>query len=372
MKKPRFAKYEIPGLEPKPDFWQVRPDELIALCQRVTKCSRKEVICRSPLGYPVYALFYGDFSDDPPQTNWSAGRGSTTYRNYYGNRKDGKQTFLFIAGVHGSEAESVAGAANLLQTLETGADFRGVRHDELLKLISQYRFIVVPCVNPDGRLISPDHLRGVKWTTFRAISQGVWKDGTRIGWRGSKAFFPLPLDKVAFPGGYPNSDGYNINHDACPGDIRTEETKALLRLAARWRVDAVLNGHSCESAPNVYPPSSVDIPEKVARGSAIAYRCTKAIYDAGLTPRKPRPDKVNTLCTINLDTMFAMASGALPLTLECSVSYDRYDDPPRSTPNRMYTFDELMEPVFISLTEFLKDGLEKPFVYRGSEELKGD
>ena len=27
-----FEKYEVPGLEPKPDFWRVRPDEIIDLC----------------------------------------------------------------------------------------------------------------------------------------------------------------------------------------------------------------------------------------------------------------------------------------------------------------------------------------------------
>ena len=106
----RFKPIEIPGLAPRPDFWRVRPQEIIDLCEGAKKCSRKEVIAHTPLGYPVYALFYGDFNDAPPQTNWSAGSSSTTWKNYMGNPPPAKQTFLFVAGIHGAEPECVAGA----------------------------------------------------------------------------------------------------------------------------------------------------------------------------------------------------------------------------------------------------------------------
>ena len=370
----RFPPIKIEGLEPRPDFWRVRPDEIVALCEGAVKCSRKEIICRTPLGWPVYALFYGDFDEPPPQTNWSAGQASTTSRNYTGRPPGGKQTFQFLAGVHGAEPETVAGAVNLVRTLETGADFRGRRHDALAELIGKYRLIIVPCVNMDGRAISPDHLRGVDWNRFRHVSQGTWKDGSRIGWRGSKAWFPLPLDRVAYPGGYPNADGYNIMHDAAPGDIRTAEARALLKLAARWRVDALLNGHSYEFAPSVLRPTAIDSPERLARGREIRYRCNSALHRAGLTGTPPLPpDKDRPSSpSINLNNVLALASGALALTLECSVSYDKPDKPPHSKPGRTYTFDELIEPVFIVLREYLSDGLERPFLVRGTDKILGD
>lgn len=371
----RFTPFEVEGLEPRPGFWKVRPSEIIDLCESATKCSRKEVICRTPLGYPVHALFYGDFSEPAPQTNWSAGQGSTTYRNYYGRQQGGIQTFLFIAGVHGAEPETVAGAMNLIRMLETGTDFRDRKDDDLIGLAGKYRLIVVPCVNMDGRAISPDHLRGVEWTTFRKVSQGVWKDGSLIGWRGSKAWFPLPVDNVAYPGGYPNADGYNIMHDATPGDIRTEEAKALLKLASRWRVDAVLNGHSYEWAPSVLLPSSIDYPEKLERGRDIRYRCNLALHKAGLTPSAPKtPDADRPSAPgINLNNMFALASGALALTLECTVSYDRPDKPQANfVPTKKYTFDELLDVTYVTLKAYLAAGLEKPFVNRGSERVYGD
>ena len=371
----RFKPFEVPGLEPRPDFWKVRPAEIVELCERATKCSRKEVICHTPLGYPVYALFYGDFNDAPPQTNWSAGQGSTTYRNYYGRKQGGVQTFLFIAGVHGAEPETVAAAVNLIQMLETGSDLRGRRDSALTDLVGKYRFIVVPCVNMDGRAISPDHLRGIDWVTFRKVSQGTWKDGSLIGWRGSKAWFPLPLDKVSYPGGYPNADGYNIMHDAAPGDIRTEEAKALLKLVARWRVDAVLNGHSYEHEPSVLQPSAIDYPEKLARARDIRYRCNLALHKAGIMKAAPKPPAEDRYPGpgINLNNVFALASGALTLTLECSVSYDKADKPQaNSKPTRTYTFDEMLETTYVVLKAFLAAGLEAPFVNRGPETVYKD
>jgi hypothetical protein len=70
--------------------------------------------------------------------------------------------------------------------------------------------------------------------------------------------------------------------------------------------------------------------------------------------------------------MIAMASGALALTLECSVSYDRADRPELKPPRRKYSFEELMEPLFISVGEYLTAGLEKPFLVRGSEKVYSD
>lgn len=367
----RFKTMEIPNQEPRPDFWKVRSQEIVDLCERASRCSRKEIIARTPCGFPVYALFYGDFNDAPPQTNWSAGSSSATWRNYMGDPPPPRQTFLLLAGVHGAEAEGVAAAVNLVQCLETGADFRGKTHDALVDLISRYRFIVVPCVNMDGRSLSPDHLRAANWHDFRAASQGVWKDGSLIGWRGSKAWFPLPLDKVSFPGGYPNGDGYNIMHDATPGDIRTAEARGLLRLAARWRVDAVLNAHSCEYASSVLAPSAIDVPANAVRANAIADRANAVLAATGLNPRPPSPNRPLTEW-IDLNTMLSLASGALALTLECTVSYDRPLKPDEPKPTRLYTFDELMEPVFLTLREYLADGLEHPFLHRGDDRVLDD
>ena len=37
-----------------------------------------------------------------------------------------------------------------------------------------------------------------------------------------------------------------------------------------------------------------------------------------------------------------------------------------------YTFDELMEPLFIAVREYLADGLYRPFLVRGTDRVFGD
>jgi hypothetical protein len=355
--KPRFKPIEIKGLECRPEFWKVRPAEIIELCQRVTR-GRSEIIAKTPGGFPVYAVFYGEFSEGVPQTNWSAGSSSNTWRSYY-QREGKEQTVLFCAGTHGAEAESVAAAVNLIQMLETGRDFRGKSEGQLMELIGRYRLIIIPCLNMDGRSISPDHLRKTSYEDFRRASQGTWSDGSLVGWRGSKEYFPLPLAKVSYPGGYPNADGFNIMHDATPGHIRTAEARGFLRLVERWNVDLVLSGHSCEYSPSVLDPAAINYPQSIERGRRCARAVNEALCAAKLRDRVPADRK--TANTFNLNTMAMLASGALALTLECSVSADY---PPQKPCN--YTFDEMMEPNFIMLKVLLADGLKEPFADRAA------
>ncbi len=356
IRKPEFEPYVIEGLEPKPDFWRVRPDEIMDYCKSVRK-GRVEVAARTPLGYPVYAVYYGDFSEAPPQTNFAAGNSSSALSSYLGRPSDAPQTIMFIAGVHGSEPESVAAAMNMLSLMETGKDFRGREYPEFLSLASRYRLIIMPCVNMDGRSIAPDHFRGQPYEIFRGCSQGWWKDGTLIGWMGSKEWFPLPLDRVLFPGGYPNSEGYNIMHDVTPGDVRTEEAKAVYTLMARWRVDFLLNGHSCEYEPSMLYPSSVDTPDHVRRGAELCDAINDGLYAAGLR-RAPRGTQ-ELSSTLNISNMTNLCSGGLGLTLECYHGCAN-----KNGEIIAYSFDQLMEPAFIALTVAMRDGITRPLAGR--------
>lgn len=343
----RFAPASVDGLEPRPAYWRVRPGEIGAVCESVRR-GRSEVIARTPGGFPVYAVFYGDFSEPPPQTNWSAGSSSTSDSSYF-RRAGLPPTVVWCAGIHGAEAESVAFAVNLIELLEHGADLLGRSHERLVSLLGHYRLIVLPCVNMDGRSISPDHLRGVPYETFRRVSQGCWLDGSLIGWRGSKEFFPLPLDRVAHPGGYPNSEGFNIMHDACPGHIRTAEAKALLRLIERYSADFVLNAHSCEGEPVLLPPSEFNYLSHVGRGLRAYSAVNRALFEAGL--RKTSAGEGRPGRQVNLNNLFTLASGALALTLECTVSGG-------------LSFEQMLDVNFVTFETLLESGLADPFVKR--------
>lgn len=359
--KLKFKPYEIEGLEETPDFWKVRPSQIIDLCENV-KVGRSEIIARTPAGFPVYAYFYGDFSEPAPQTNWSAGNSSTAISAYLGD-KEHPQTIMLLSGVHGSEPEGVAAAVNMIQLLETGKDFRGLTDSTFLDLASNYRLIIVPCANMDGRAICPDHLRGQPYEVFRAVCQGTWKDGSLVGWRDSKKYFPLPVDEVSFPGGYPNSEGYNIQHDIAPGDMRTEEAKGICRLMSRWRVDAMLNAHSCQYAPHMVAPSVVDTKRHVERAAEIA-DTLNARYLRDSLRFKPASRRKSE--TLNLSSIVNWCSGGFGITLECSSSYDNIDNP-----KVCYTFDQLMEPVFMAMKGIMESGLIKPLAERVQNEKTG-
>ena len=120
--------------------------------------------------YRLVLIFYGDFNEAPPQTNFSAGNSSSAIKAYLGEM-DHPQTVLFSGGVHGSEPESVVAALNMIQLLETGRDFRGKEDPEFLELAAQYRLIIAPCINMDGRSICPEHFRGQPYEVFRGCSQ---------------------------------------------------------------------------------------------------------------------------------------------------------------------------------------------------------
>ena len=342
----KFSPMTIPGLEPRPDWWKVRPAEISEACEAVRQ-GRNQVIARTPGGYPVHAVFYGDFSEPAPQTNWSAG--SAAGVDCYYHRDGMPQTVVWCAGVHGAEAEGVAFAVNLLELLEHGKDLLGRRHDHLLELLSQYRLVILPCVNMDGRAISPDHLHGVSYEEFRRVSQGSWLDGSLIGWLGSKEYFPLPLTRAAYPGGYPNSEGFNIMHDACPGHIRTAEARAVLQLAERYAVDFLLNAHSCEGEPVLLPPSEFSYRSHVKRGLEICRTVNQALFDAGL--RHTPPTEPVTGNSVNLNNLIPLASGGMALTLECSVWAG-------------LPFEQLLDVNFLTLEKLLESGLQKPFVNR--------
>ncbi|MGE4564391.1 MAG: M14 family zinc carboxypeptidase [Victivallaceae bacterium] len=332
----RFPPCRIEGLVERPAWWKVRPREIIEACRQVKK-GRAEVIAHTPLGFPVYAVFYGECPPVSGTANWSAGSSSDDPDAYFGKGAR-KPTVVWVAGFHGAEAEGVAGSMNLLSLLETGKDLRGRSRDSFLELASRFNLIIVPCLNMDGRAISPDHLNGVSYQDFRHVSQGSWADGTLIGWRGSKAWFPLPLERVAYPGGYPNSEGFNPMHDAEPGNIRTAEVRGLLNLVGRYGVDLLVNAHSYENAPAALPPGE-------ERAFAVADAINRALFEAGLRTEPVLPMS-QTARGVNFNTLVPLTSGGMAVTLESPVSQG-------------YTFDQLAEITYVTIEAALGAELEK-------------
>ena len=340
-----FDPYKIDSLEPRPEWWKVRTGEIKELCNGIKK-GFTETIAKTPGGYPVLSVYYNCDPLPAPGVNWSAASSSSNPEKFK-TRLDAKQTIVLCAGIHGAEPEGIAAALNVISLMETGIDLRGKKNDMLLELLNEYRIIILPCVNMDGRAICPDHLRQATYSQFRKASQGVWQDGSFINWMESKEYFPLPMDKVEFPGGYPNGDGYNIMHDCA--NPRTAEAAAVMKLVEAQQVDLFLNLHSCESGPFIITPSCFNYQMHIERGIKLGSLTFNANKKRGQTNKKQggkRPSQ-----TINLNTKVTMLSGALALTFESPVNADN-------------GFDELLEIHYTLLETVLQDGLEAPFAPR--------
>ena len=258
-----FVRREYAGALPRPDWWLVRPDEIIAQCENVKK-GKSEIVAHTPGGFPVYAVTYGEERPAAREINWPSATGSPRPELY---AQSGKQCLMIVAGIHGEEAEGVITVLDLMHIMETGNDLRGFPQPELAALAENFRLVLMPCVNMDGRAISPDCYLGTTNDEFRRVVSTLLKDGTRLHWPALKEYFPMPMDQVAELGTYYNSEGYNIMHDAAPGNLRTEEAKGILRTAHRERIDFFLNMHS-------------DGTEHFSLSDSLHYSVNKATYTA--------------------------------------------------------------------------------------------
>lgn len=339
----------IPYLEPTPTWWRVRP-EMISERMKSLKAGRSVILTHTPKGLPVYAAFYGNEDAPPSSGNW-ASVSSAEQMAFYHTRKDKKQTVILCAGIHGNEVEGTAFLMYLSELLETGCNPLNRDRSRILDLIRQYRLILLPCINMDGRSISPDHLRNAKFLDMEIASRGCWMDGSIIGWPDCKRFFPLPLDKVRYPGGYVNSEGYNIQHDASAGNIKTEEAKAILQLAEREQPDLFLNLHSGTRKPEYLAPSALNYPAHITRSLELRKTVMNRLAEAGFSKEPPVSEALRN--TLDINTQVTFCSGALAITFE---SQSRFEQ----------TLADRIEILFLLLETLLKEGLKKTFSDRSS------
>ncbi len=340
-----YPQLPVDQLQPTPDWWQVRVDQISAAMARV-KTGQAATIATSAAGHPIWSVAYGKPQTRPGQASWAIGSNSGDPSTYKTSAEGDPQVVVLVGGVHAAEPEATAGIINLSALLETGHDLRGTPRPQLVELAQKYRLIMLPCVNMDGRAVSPDHLRGATMDEFRLVSQGVWNDGTPVGYPACKKWWPLPLEKVAHPGGYHTADGYNIMHDANPADIRTAEARALLNLVAQEQADLVLHMHSHAAGGVILGAPLMAYPFHVVRTHQYKQRVHDALERAGLRPAAAHPFEQRT--GIGLGAACMMASGALSPIFEQSAVDD-------------WSFDESLETFYVTVETFLEYGLREPF-----------
>lgn len=297
-----FIRRDLKGALPRPEWWLVRPDEIINICSNVKK-GKSEILAHTPGGFPVYGVTYG--SERPARTiNWPSASGSPHPEYYDG---EGPQCIMIVGGIHGEEPEGTVTILNLISLMETGKDLRGEEHPEILELAKMYRLVLMPCVNMDGRAISPDCYVGAEREDFCDIVYTRLKDGTQLRWPQLKEYYPMPMDQVETLGTYYNSEGFNIQLDAAPGNIHTAEANALLKLAHRERADIFVNLHS-DGVEHIIVNISMQYEENL--------KTVRAIRQQWLAIRNLEDHGDPTSTQTDIDHAVTLATGAPSFTFE--------------------------------------------------------
>ena len=178
----------------------------------------------------------------------------TGHPDLYVKRKERKRPVLVVmAGVHGHEVEGMVGVLSLINIMETGQDLRGYKQTELRSLLKHIRLILLPLMNPDGRVRVPyDGLCGISWEMMRFVGQGTHADGSLWGYPDCKALHPMKGD-VGFLGGYFDDAGINLQHDNVFAPM-APPTQPLLSWVHQSAPDLVFNLHSYEHPPAILEP----------------------------------------------------------------------------------------------------------------------
>ena len=211
-----------------PEYWRSSLEDLDETLKIVRRGTVAEV-GRSAGNRPIYKVEYGKSNVKHGRANLSSALGAHDIKCFADKTGDDYVPTLFLCGsVHGGEFEGTMALLNLIKLMETGTDYAGKEHPELLALMDQLHLILIPIANPDGRARIPYRsVVGMTFAEFRYYNQGTWLDGTLCGWPGCKSIHPIK-DVCEFLGGYFNDDGVNMMHEDFLGKAVSSESTVLI------------------------------------------------------------------------------------------------------------------------------------------------
>lgn len=239
-----------------PIYWRSTIEDL----DEALKLVKRGVVTRageSAGKRPIYRVEYGKSNVKLGRANLSSALGAHDVRFYADKTGEDYVPTLFLSGsVHGGEFEGTMAILNLIKIMETGTDYAGCEHPELLSLVEKIHLVLIPIANPDGRSRIPHRsVVGMTFDEFRYYDQGTWKGGELCGWPGCKSIHPIK-EECEFLGGYFNDDGVNMMHEDFFGEI-SNESKILIDVCRKEVPDLSIQLHGgtnciCTLLPNEY------------------------------------------------------------------------------------------------------------------------
>lgn len=304
-----------PALFEAPDFWPVSNEDIRMGVGRV-RFGDVSTLGHSAGERPIYAVSYGQFEPQSPQTTISSANASDRPGAYFDPQKRTRPVLVLIGSIHGGETEGVALSMNLISIMEEGRDLQGRRQDGLREKLQQVRLVIVPCLNPDGReAAAVSHLNGAELEHLFLVQQGVLCDGTLFRGRKVKEVQPILDSYVRFRGGYYNDVGVNLQHDDFFGPRLAPENEAIRDLFRREIPDCFLSLHAHGGFPSFIAPDAFLSPGYQRKQIEASMYVISRMMDQGIRVMRPE-DLVVPPWSFYFQTWLHHMTGALPLLFE--------------------------------------------------------
>ena len=302
-----------------PEYWRSTIEDLEDTLKLVKKGTVKQVGV-SAGKRPIYKIEYGKSNVKLGRANLSSALGARDIKCFADKTGEDYVPTLFLCGsVHGGEFEGTMALLNLIKLMETGTDYAGVEHPELLSLMEQIHLVLIPIANPDGRSRVPYRsVVGMSFEEFRYYDQGTWKNGELCGWPGCKTIHPIK-DECEFLGAYFNDDGVNMVHEDFFGKVSNEST-ALLDVCRYDVPDLTIQLHGGTNALSGIVPTEYSSEQNVEKCNTLA-NTVKAVCEAeGIPCAAYKVGVMNTAFGIT-GAMYHV-SGAPAVTFESNQGLD--------------------------------------------------
>ena len=318
-----------------PTYWKSGLEDIDNIIKTVSKA--KVTVSYSAGGRKIYLLEYGMPNKYNRLANYSSACGARDNLASYADKsgEDIRPCVFLVGSVHGAECEGVSAILNLISLFETGKDLAGRENELLSNSINKVNYVIIPCVNPDGRMRFPRQSAvGMSLPDFRYYAQGTWKDKSLCNWPDCKKVHPI-LEYCDYLGAYYNDDGINLMHDNFNFPM-AEETKLLLKAADKYVPDITVLFHGCANArseiliPNGVHPYFKDKAYEISE--VLSLKCNSE--QIPFTLSKPRYGYDEPIHNTNLVSVITSVCGELCITYESNqglsecenqLSYDMID-----------------------------------------------
>ena len=335
-----------------PEWWITSNEAVKKFLYDTAVKGKVSVIGHSAGGREILMYEYGEREEVPQKVSFSSAYAARK-PELYTRASERKKPVLFIyAAIHAAEIEGAASLMNLVSLLEKGHDLLGRENDALLSLARQYRLLIVPLSQPDGRArFKLDALQGESLETFQFYAHGIWKDGTPCKYPFHKEIMPLPVSEMKQLGAYFNDNGVNCQHDDFFGNMQPE-VKALVDVVHDERPDCIISCHACEAGPGLCGPVLSTSPAADMMSIQIS---SLVIAHQNACNLRPYTDiNIAKHSYFLLQDILYLASGALPLMYEF----------PHGCENYPYTLQEIVDIGLILFEETMRYGLRNKFMPR--------